>query len=377
MDVEAIARRIAQDHGVTVLEKDVIETLEKLKAANKEKITGAGEAQVPSKVPEVSPITSASTSTEPVNPTPTPLPTSTDTSTEPVKTPPEQSKPASEPATDTTKPATEHANAAQNEASKLVIPTDVKPLPIDLIDDLIKQNFSSVGIEKILKASGHNAYRKLINERMKIIKPLIRGVSSGTKPASTETTRVITSSEHVISGTEPVIRPPTDGADTRSAKTPENTGNSGISGTDAVAPPIAPLQTGSAPLLTSSAPLSTGASTSSAPLPTDLPNLLAAFQQFLAAYKQAPNTLPTASEQINESDDTYDSELGEATGSLRIRVSTTQCRPWTRTQHGKEIYRLLICNAGYDFFVCLVCLCLIKTSRVTSTSIPRMARMLG
>ncbi|HKM78347.1 MAG TPA: hypothetical protein VJZ03_04675, partial [Candidatus Bathyarchaeia archaeon] len=39
MDVEAIARRIAQDHGVTVLEKDVIETLEKLKAANEKKNT--------------------------------------------------------------------------------------------------------------------------------------------------------------------------------------------------------------------------------------------------------------------------------------------------------------------------------------------------
>ena len=46
MDVEAIAKRISQDHGVTVLEKDVIETLEKLKAANKDKITGAGQAPV-------------------------------------------------------------------------------------------------------------------------------------------------------------------------------------------------------------------------------------------------------------------------------------------------------------------------------------------
>jgi hypothetical protein len=325
MDVQAIAKRIAQDHGVTVLEKDVIETLEKLKAANKEKNTGAEQAPVTVQKPEVSPITSANTSTEPANPTPPPLSTGTETTTEPVKTPSEQSKPTSEPATDTTKPATEHANAAQNEANKLVIPADVKPLPIDLIDDLIRQNFSSVGIEKILKASGHNAYRKLILERMKVVKPIIRGSSGGTKPASTETERVITGSEHVIGGTEPaiggtepaiggtepVITPPTTGADTPSVKTPENTGNSGISGTNAVAPapapPIAPLQTSSPPVPTDSPPLPTGSSTSSTPLPADLPSLLAAFQQFLASRQQAPSSLPAASEQVNESDSSYDS----------------------------------------------------------------------
>jgi hypothetical protein len=318
MDVQAIARRIAQDHGVTVLEKDIIETLEKLKAANKEKNTGAEQAPVTVQKPEVSPITSASTSTEPANPTPPPLSTGTETTTEPVKTPSEQSKPTSEPATDTTKPATEHANAAQNEANKLVIPADVKPLPIDLIDDLIKQNFSSVGIEKILKASGHNAYRKLILERMKVVKPIIRGSSGGTKPASTETERVITGSEHVIGGTEPaiggtepVITPPTTGADTPSVKTPENTGNSGISGTNAVAPapapPIAPLQTSSPPIPTDSPPVPTGSNTSSTSLPADVPSLVAAFQQFLASRQQAPSSLPAASEQVNESDSSYDS----------------------------------------------------------------------
>jgi len=75
MDVEAIARRIAQDHGVTVLEKDVIETLEKLKAASKEKITGAGEAQVTAQKPEVSPITSASNTQKVTEQPPAPLQT--------------------------------------------------------------------------------------------------------------------------------------------------------------------------------------------------------------------------------------------------------------------------------------------------------------
>ncbi len=303
MDVEAIANRIAQVHGITVLEKDVIETLEKIKAEDKEKITGAGEAQVPSKVSEVSPITSAGTSTAPVNSTPAPLPTGTgassaplpagsarlptgtETSSAPVKT-------SSDPVTDTTKPVTEHVNTAQNEASKLVIPTDVKPLPIDLIDDLIRKNFNRDGIEKILKASGHTSHRRLIAERMKVIKPTITVASTvvgnGMKPASTETTPVITSSEHVISGTEPVITPLTDGANASSVKTPENTGNSGISGTDAVARLLVALQTGSAPQQPVPATVPAGSSTSSAPLPTDLPNLLAAFQQFLAS-RQQPN----------------------------------------------------------------------------------------
>jgi hypothetical protein len=303
MDVQAIARRIAQDHGVTVLEKDIIETLEKLKAANKEKNTGAEQAPVTVQKPEVSPITSASTSTEPANPTPPPLSTGTETTTEPVKTPSEQSKPTSEPATDTTKPATEHANAAQNEANKLVIPADVKPLPIDLIDDLIKQNFSSVGIEKILKASGHNAYRKLILERMKVVKPIIRGSSGGTKPASTETERVITGSEHVIGGTEPaiggtepVITPPTTGADTPSVKTPENTGNSGQVGPNGVAlvpAHVTEQQVGGAASVTSNAAstphtIPPPIASVNAQLPADLSSILAAFQQFLAS-RQQPN----------------------------------------------------------------------------------------
>ena len=328
MDVEAIARRIAQDHGVTVLEKDVIETLEKLKAASKEKITGAGEAQKPAQTPEVSPITSVGTSTAPVNSTPAPLPTGTGTSPAPLPAVPAQLptvtgapsapvKPSSEPVTDTTKPVTEHVNAAQNEASKLVIPTNVKPLPIDLIDDLIRQNFNRDGIEKILKASGHTSHRRLIAERMKVIKPTIKVASTvagnGTKPASTETTRVITSSEHVINGTEPVITPPTDGANTPSVKTPENTGNSGISGTDAVARLLAALQTGSgtlpaglpagsAPQQTVPATLPAGSSSLPAPLPTDVASLVAALQQFLASYKQPSGTVPAASEQPNESD---------------------------------------------------------------------------
>ncbi|MGA3296827.1 MAG: hypothetical protein ABSD41_05185 [Candidatus Bathyarchaeia archaeon] len=148
MDVEAIARRIAQDHGVTVLEKDVIETLEKLKAQNKDKTTGAGEAQVTPQKPEVSPITSASNTQKVAEQPPAPLPT----------------------------------------------------------------------------------------------------------------------------GTEQ---------------------------------PSAPLQAGSAPQPTVPAPLAAGSGAAPAGLPTDLPSILSAFQQFLAAYKQAPNSVPAASEQVNESDSSH------------------------------------------------------------------------
>ncbi|MGA3297480.1 MAG: hypothetical protein ABSD41_08510 [Candidatus Bathyarchaeia archaeon] len=167
MDMQAIARRIAQDHGVTVLEKDVIETLEKLKAENKDKITGAGETQVP-------PVTGADDTQKVPAPLTAPLSTGASTTTAPVKT-----------------------------------------VPAPLQTDSAQAN-----------------------------------------------------------------------------------------------PAPAPLPTGSAPLQTTtgapSAPLPIGSGASSAPLPADLPSIVAAFQQFLAAYKQAPNTIPTASEQPNESDSIYD-----------------------------------------------------------------------
>ncbi|HKM50497.1 MAG TPA: hypothetical protein VJZ75_04900 [Candidatus Bathyarchaeia archaeon] len=74
-----MSKRISQDHGVTVLEKDVIETLEKLKAANKEKITGAEQAPVTPPVtqqtPEVSPITGANNMQKVAEQPPAPLPT--------------------------------------------------------------------------------------------------------------------------------------------------------------------------------------------------------------------------------------------------------------------------------------------------------------
>jgi hypothetical protein len=110
MDVEAIANRIAQVHGMTVLEKDVIETLEKLKAANKDKTTGAEQAPVTAQTSEASPITSASAppapvptgngaasaplqaASAPLNPTPAPQ----QTVPAPVKTASEQPKTGSE-----------------------------------------------------------------------------------------------------------------------------------------------------------------------------------------------------------------------------------------------------------------------------------------
>ncbi|MGA3297833.1 MAG: hypothetical protein ABSD41_10320, partial [Candidatus Bathyarchaeia archaeon] len=140
MDVEAITNRIAQDHGVTVLESDVIETLEKLKAENKEKITGAGQAPVTAQTPEVSPITSASAP-------PAPLPAGTGAASAPLQTVPAplQTVPAplqTVPAPLQAVPAplqtsSEQPKTGSEQPSNLKIPADVKPLPIALIDDLI------------------------------------------------------------------------------------------------------------------------------------------------------------------------------------------------------------------------------------------------
>jgi len=281
MDVEAIAKRIAQDHGVTVLEKDVIETLEKLKAASMAAKTTAN----------TSSNTSSNTPSEKTS-TPTEQPPNTvPIGSAPVQTPSDQSKPGSEPVPDKTKPVTEHVNAAQNESIKLVIPVDVKPLPIDFIDDLIRQNYNHAGIETILKANHLSASRGLISSRMKVIKPLITVQSSSTKPASTETERVITNSEQAHSGAEQVISPPTGDTNTPSVKTSENTGDSDISGTNVVAQAPTTLQTSSAP--------------SQTPLPTDPTNIITALQQFLASYKQPSGTVPAASEQVNESDSSH------------------------------------------------------------------------
>jgi len=150
MDVEAIAKRIAQDHGITVLEKDVIETLEKLKTANKDKTT--------------SPVTNATT----------------DVAKDP-----------------------EHAASVNAQ-----------------LKEQVKQ--------------------------------------PNTDPAHV--------TEQQIGGAASVIG--------NAASTP---------------PTIPPV-----------------AASVNAQLPADPPSILAAFQQFLAAYKQAPNTIPTASEQPNESDSIYD-----------------------------------------------------------------------
>ena len=303
MDVEAIAKRIAIDHGVNVLEKDVIETLEKLKAANKDKTTGAGQAPVTAQTPEVSPITSASAP-------PAPLPAGTGAASAPLQTVPAplQTVPAplqTVPAPLQAVPAplqtsSEQPKTGSEQPSNLKIPADVKPLPIALIDDLIMQNYSREGIEAILKENKLPPYRNLISERMKLVKPAVRGASN-TQPL------MGTGAAPLSTGAESVNSPATDTQNVSSIKTSENTGNSGISSENVVAPLPAPQETVPAPLSTGAAPLPTGAGAtpapqpigsgaSSAPLPADLPSMLAAFQQFLAAYKQAPNSVPAGSE---------------------------------------------------------------------------------
>ena len=281
MDVEAIARRIAQDHGVTVLEKDVIETLEKLKAANKDKTTGAGQAPVTAQTPEVSPITSASAP-------PAPVPAGNGAASAPLQTVPAPLQTSSE-----------QPKTGSEQPSNLKIPADVKPLPIALIDDLIMQNYSREGIEAILKENKLPPYRNLISERMKLVKPAVRGASNtqplmgtGAAPLSTGAAPLSTGAAPLSTGAESVNSPATDTQNVSSTKTSENMGNSGISGENHVAPVPAPLQTGAAPLSTGAgatpAPQPIGSGASSAPLPTDLPSILAAFQQFLAS-RQQPN----------------------------------------------------------------------------------------
>ncbi|MGA3298420.1 MAG: hypothetical protein ABSD41_13340 [Candidatus Bathyarchaeia archaeon] len=328
MDVEAIAKRIAIDHGVNVLEKDVIETLEKLKAANKDKTTGAGQAPVTAQTPEVSPITSASAP-------PAPVPAGNGAASAPLQTVPAplQTVPAPlqagsaplnpTPAPQQTIPApvktsSEQPKTGSEQPSNLKIPAGVKPLPIVLIDDLIMQNYSREGIEAILKENKLPPYRNLISERMKLVKPAIRGASNGAgntqplmgtgaAPLSTGAAPLSTGAAPLTRGAELANRLATDTQNVSSIKTSENTGNSGISSENVVAPLPAPQETVPAPLSTGAAPLPTGAGAtpapqpigsgaSSAPLPADLPSMLAAFQQFLAAYKQAPNSVPAGSE---------------------------------------------------------------------------------
>jgi hypothetical protein len=164
-----------------------------------------------------------------------------------------QTKTGSEQVTDTTKPVsasdTGHVNAAQNESIKLVIPEGVKPMPIDLIDNLIRQKYNRAGIESILKASKLSVNRKLISERMKAVRPSVTDASTdATKNPTTpitESEHVTTQSGHVNSESEHVISSPTTDATTHasssSTKTPENTGNSGISSENVVAQLLAQL----------------------------------------------------------------------------------------------------------------------------------------
>ena len=255
MDVEAIAKRIAIDHGVNVLEKDVIETLEKLKAANKDKTTGAGQAPVTAQTPEVSPITSASAP-------PAPVPAGNGAASAPLQTVPAplQTVPAPlqagsahlnpTPAPQQTIPApvktsSEQPKTGSEQPSNLKIPAGVKPLPIVLIDDLIMQNYSREGIEAILKENKLPPYRNLISERMKLVKPAIRGASNGagnTQPLmGTGAAPLSTGAAPLTRGAELANRLATDTQNVSSIKTSENTGNSGISSENVVAQLLAQL----------------------------------------------------------------------------------------------------------------------------------------
>jgi hypothetical protein len=338
MDVEAIANRIAQVHGMTVLEKDVIETLEKLKAANKDKTTGAEQAPVTAQTSEASPITSASAP-------PAPVPTGNGAASAPLQaasaplnpTPaPQQTVPAP------VKTASEQPKTGSEQPSNLKIPAGVKPLPIVLIDDLIMQNYSREGIEAILKENKLPPYRNLISERMKVVKPAVRGASNGagnTQPLmGTGAAPLSTGAAPLTRGAELANRLATDTQNTPSIKTSENTGNSGISSENVVAPLPAPQETVPAPPSTGAAPLPTGAGAtpapqpigsgaSSAPLPTDLPSIVAALEQLFASYKQPSGTVPAASEQPNESESTEESETEEALKYLVSPLSGLQRFP--------------------------------------------------
>ena len=310
MDVQAIARRIAQDHGVTVLEKDVIETLEKLKAANEKKI-------IP---PATNAATNAAKDHEPAASLPAQL-------TEPVKQP--ETDPAhvtepqvGDPALVKTQAKADSASLKttvkppQNESNKLVIPVDVKPMPIDLIDDLLKQNYTREGTEAILKANKFSVNRNLITERIKVVRALPLDAQHQPSDTLRETPPPAASQvSSAASDAKPPITNASSDAATPNVKTPENTGNSGISSENIVAQLLAllnPRQTGDPALVSSKAtdtPPTIPPPTASvnAQLPADVPSLVAAFQQFLASRQQAPSSLPAASEQVNESDSSYDS----------------------------------------------------------------------
>jgi hypothetical protein len=268
----------------------------------------------------VSPITGANNTQK----EPAPLQTGTGAIPAPLQTGTEQVKTASAPLQTDTGSPNAPVKTASEQPNNLKIPSEVKPLPIALIDDLITQGYNRAGIESILKANGHTSHRSLISERMKVVKPADKAASN---PASTLQTpqgigagTLDTSATTLDSGAGTVNSPATNPAstlqDVPSTKTPENTSNSGISRENRVAQLLAALQTGSsilpAPLPTGSAPQQTvpaqlpaGSGAAPAGLPTDLPSILAVFQQFLAAYKQALNSVPAASEQVNESDSTH------------------------------------------------------------------------
>jgi hypothetical protein len=303
MDVEAIARRIAQDHGVTVLESDVIETLEKLKAANKEKITP----------PATNAATNAAKDHEPAASLPAQL-------TEPVKQPetdPAQlteqhtgdSASVKTQAKDDSASLKAQVNPPQNEANKIVIPAGVKPMPIDLIDDLLKQNYTREGIEAILKENKFSVNRNLITERIKIVRAL--PLDAQRQPLDTRRmTPPLTASQVSSAATpaKPTITNASNNADTLSVKTSENMGNSGISGGNGAAsvPAHVTEQQTVDPALVSSKAAGTSpiippvAASLNNSLPTDLPSVLAALQQLFASYKQPSGTVPAASEQVNE-----------------------------------------------------------------------------
>jgi hypothetical protein len=100
----------------------------------------------------------------------------------PLQTGTEQVKTASAPLQTDTGAPNAPVKTASEQPKNLKIPSEMKPLPIALIDDLLTQGYNRAGIESILKANGHTSHRSLISERMKVVKPADKAASN---PANT------------------------------------------------------------------------------------------------------------------------------------------------------------------------------------------------
>ncbi|HKM78346.1 MAG TPA: hypothetical protein VJZ03_04670 [Candidatus Bathyarchaeia archaeon] len=182
-------------------------------------------------------------------------------------------------------------------------------MPIDLIDDLLKQNYTREGIESILKANKLSVNRNLITERIKVVRALPLGAQHQPLDTRRQTPPLAASQvSSAATSVKPQITSASNNADTPSSKTPENTGNLGQVGPNGVALVPAQLteqQVGGAASVISNAgatppTIPSPAALVNTQLPADVPSLVAALEQFLASYKQPSGTVPAASEQVNE-----------------------------------------------------------------------------